>query len=261
VIALAACDFAGQCGVDTSSKLTAVTASRIADSQILGRACKFVARYVFFGPPRPQDIDIVEAGLIVGAGLGLILVQHPRLPEDNILTPALGVADATWAVKNAIAAGCDPSVMQPLDGKPPWLVVDMEGVRDPGPQSFGYAQSWMQYVSDRGFRAASYIGYDSGLTTAGLASLDAQFSPGWWCDFAPLTTRPVPPRGYDVKQHVQVALADALRMRASGQRGFLPMAGIPVDPDEAFATGSIVGFVAAPLAQNIETSEPTQAVA
>ena len=44
-----------------------------------------LVRYVFFGPPKPGDIDASELALLVGVGFTVVLVQHTRSPAHNEL--------------------------------------------------------------------------------------------------------------------------------------------------------------------------------
>ena len=116
--------------VDTSQKVTRAQAKAIYAAGV-----RAIGRYVFFGQPKPEDLDAQELLDLTGEGHVVWVIQHPREPSDNTLSADTGKADADWAVTNSVAAGYDPSVIQgPLS-----LTLDMEGLKNPGPSSFAHA--------------------------------------------------------------------------------------------------------------------------
>ena len=194
-------------GVDTSAKLSASAIQALASATVLGQPIRAVCRYVFFGPPKGGDIDELELERIRTAGLVLWLAQHVR-SGSWVASGPLGAVDGQWAVRNALAAGYAPVAASP----PPALCLDMESVRNPGPDAVAHALQWRDVVALAGFRPVVYIGFDCGLTPAELATLGVPI----WSDYG--TRVPPPGRGFAGKQHSQTTVA-----------------GVGVDPDEFHA--------------------------
>lgn len=176
--------------VDTSTKLTASEAKALKAAGVAG-----VFRYVFFGSPRPGDIDADELQLLTEAGLTVCLVQHVRNPgwRGSAMT---GTGDAGAAMANAIRAG----YVSPSGGPLLAMGLDLEGIGEGGPD---HAQAWCSTLA--GYRPLVYVGYASGMTTAVLDSLAGD--PSFWADFAPISQRPVPTKLYAMHQHAQSAIA------------------------------------------------------
>ena len=223
-MALGTRDFQGLWGCDTNTKLTSASAKAVMNEPMvvsgIARSVLFFVRYVFFAAARPGDISLAERDDILGAGAGLLLVQHPRNPSGNVLTSATGASDAEWAIKNAVAAGYDPALCDPT--APPTLFLDMEGVKNPGPSSQAHAIRWVIDVRAAGFAAGVYFGFGWGIQDYNALGV---FTP--WCDFAPLTVRPALP--WSLKQYSPMTLA-----------------GVGIDPDEA--RGSVFGMIDTDLA-------------
>ena len=197
----------GVWGVDTAHKLSSSDIQALSTATVLGRPIRAVCRYVFFGPPKGGDIDEQELQRIRSAGLVLWLAQHCR-SGSWVASGPLGAADGQWAVRNALGAGYGPVAGAP----PPALCLDLESVRNPGPDAVAHALQWRDVVALAGFRPVVYIGFDAGLTLSEQALLGVPL----WSDFGPRS--PPPGRGFAGKQHPQCVVR-----------------GIGVDPDEFHA--------------------------
>jgi hypothetical protein len=198
-------------GIDTSWPLSADALDRMVrtplpippgpDGRPRFARVSFIARYVFFGHPLDTDISRDEAERIWQRGLGLHLVQHPRVPRCNVLSSVTGVSDAAHAFLQAVQAGYDPARIRP-DAGPPWLSPDIEGVASPAPSSAQYLGAWAKVARAAGFRPAPYVGYQSKLTADDLDALGDDVA--WWADFQPLSSHPIPRRGYSLHQYPQI---------------------------------------------------------
>jgi hypothetical protein len=217
--------------IDTNMKLSATEARALFTA-----GARVAIRYVFFGPARPGDLDAAELTLLTDEGFTVLAVQHPRSPANNTLSALTGGSDAAWAIKNAIEAGYDPAVPQP-DGKPPALILDMEGVKGAWSGAVAHAHAWATAVAAAGFRVMVYCGYDCGMTSADCDALPGD--PLFWCDAGPYNMRPAPHVGFVLKQHMQSTLA-----------------GIGVDKNDVLQDGVVYG-VAKAADQNTEPVDTT----
>ena len=215
--------------VDTSFKLGISTARGLYSAGV-----RTVFRYVFFGQPKPGDIDAVELALLTDIGFTVVLVQHTRSPAYNELDAVTGKTDADWAVTNALAAGYDPALAA---GPPPFLVLDMEGVRNPGPSSVAHVRAWLPVVAFAGFRPMVYLGYCSGLSSSDCDALPND--PLFWCDAGPYKMRPSPSKHFVLKQWPQSLIA-----------------GVNVDRNDVLQDGVLFG-----LASGVRDSAPVPAAA
>ena len=212
-------------GVDTNAKLTAATAKALASNTMTvpGHApapVAFVWRYVFFGSPRPGDIDKAERDIILAAGLALLLVQHVRNP-GWVASGDTGEADGRVAAANAIKADYPAGVGLSL-------AMDLEGVRNSGQPVFEHCKRWGQAVRDGGFSPVLYVGYAAGLTPAQLYQIPT--IDRYWSDYGP---RAVDRRGFCCKQYAQQTST----------------AGFFIDPDHAFPDalgGALTALAAGP---------------
>lgn len=211
----------GMLVVDTGEKLNRAKARGLRMAGV-----EAVWRYVFFGEPRPEDLDAVELEDCTSEDLIVCVVQHPRLPADNVLSVATGKSDAEWAMTNALAAGYDPAV---IVGPPVTLSSDMEGVRNPGPNSVAHAMTWVNLVAmgvgGHGFGPCTYIGYSSGLSGSDCDEMLSEAV--FWCDDGPYSLRPKIARGYVIKQ---------------GGEGTI--AGVKIDRNDVLKDGVIFGAAA-----------------
>lgn len=199
--------------VDTSAKLTR---SNYRALKTAGVAT--VLRYVFFGSPRPGDLDMTELADAADESVAIGVVQHVRNPGWHA-SSTVGNSDGLACVANAIKAGY---VGNPGD-QPLVTALDLEGLGNPGSDVIAHAKAWIQVVRSAGYAPLIYVGYDSGVTSAGLDALGCPT----WCDFAPLTSRPRPAMGHVLHQQRQSMLA-----------------GIQVDVDDVLIDGAV--YVLAP---------------
>ncbi len=219
--------------LDTNWKPTLAQAKAWWDAGVRG-----VFRYFFFGPARPGDLDAAELQMLLALGFWVGAVQHVPLPGwwADLGT---GLGHAQSVVANAIRAG----YVTPDGQHPVTIAIDMEGVKNPGAGCVDYCRVGMQVRASHGYANLGYCGYDSGLGSADLELLTADETcgcpdpPEWWCDYASLAQRPVPPRGYALHQKPQSTIA-----------------GVGVDVDQVLRDGVIWGLVSRDL--NQEPSDP-----
>lgn len=188
--------------VDTNTKLTSALAKALYVAGV--RSC---GRYVPLpGNSAKDDVDAAELALMGQEGLACFVIQHPRAPENNTLDAATGAADSAHAIAYCKEIGY---VAQDIGGALS-IVLDMEGVKNPGPDSFAHAKTWVLAVLAAGYRVVVYIGYQSGLSSAQLDELTALGEQGmveFWCDSANYKERPVPSIGYALHQGPQTTVA------------------------------------------------------
>ena len=207
--------------IDTSTKLTAYEAAALYQAGV-----RSVWRYVFFGPPRAGDLDAAELQLLLAAGLTVMVVQHVRNPGWTA-TADQGDADGQVAVANAMKAGYQSA------GGALSLAVDLEGCKSPHADQ--YAMAWCAQARAGGYLPVCYIGFASGMTSADLDRLGPDVA--LWCDFAPLSLRPSPQRGYALHQQAQTTLC-----------------GVGVDVDAILVPDALVGLGDGDV--NTETVDP-----
>ena len=175
--------------IDTSTKLTSSEAKALYAAGV-----RTVGRYLFFRYPQgPGDLDAAELAALVDAGLTVFAIQHVRNPGWTG-SSSLGGADAQAAIANAQAAG--------YVGDGLCLALDLEGCKTGDP---AHAAAWCTAVGSAGYRPLVYIGYASGMVTPGMGALAGD--PRFWCDYAPISARPIPSRGYSLHQQAQTTLA------------------------------------------------------
>jgi hypothetical protein len=216
----------GSAVADTSAKLS------LSEARALWAAGeRTIIRYVFFGPARPGDIDAAEIAMLTGLGFTVLLVQHVRNP-GWVGSTETGEADAGWAMKNAAAAGYAPSLGL-------YLGLDLEGVGRGGP---AHAAAWCARLV--GYAALVYVGYASGMTTATLDALEgdpiwADYPVRFWADYAALSQRPTPSKGWTLHQQAQTTVA-----------------GIGIDRDTVMQ-GGLCGLADGDV--NVEDPDPSEA--
>ena len=144
----------GSVGFDTDTVIaTSATA--------LSKQYKFAIRYLSLSSPQvPGDLSSMELQLILGAGMGLMAVQHTFHPP---WTPSgsLGMSTGVAAAVNANSVGLLPGTM---------IALDWEGLNlntNPS-KAIAYVHNWTTEVRDAGYQAAIYVGYDALFTASQL---------------------------------------------------------------------------------------------
>jgi len=150
----------GALGFDCNSVLTASSAQAFAD-----QGFAFAVRYV------PQsngstsgNLTTAEANAILGAGLGLLVVQH--------------VASAGWAPTGQLGkdnADCATNALAAI-GMPPGITVflDLEGVASGTlvANINDYCNTWSDFVRQAGYVPGIYVGANCGLNAAEITALE-----------------------------------------------------------------------------------------
>lgn len=181
------------------------------------------------------DLTAARLAAATARGFVVVVIQHPRAPQNNTLSAATGAADAARAIAYCQSIGYVPG----SDGVKPSLGLDMEGVKDPA-QAFDHAKAWIVDVLATGsFRVVVYGGYASGLSSSQLDALAALGDVRFWCDAGPYSMRPAPRLGYALKQKMQSMLA-----------------GMAVDEDELLQDGVVFGLAFATTGTNQPDEEP-----
>jgi hypothetical protein len=139
----------GVLGFDTDGIVTpAAAALFVADGY------RFCIRYVSRAEAQgPADLSASEALDILGSGLALSVVQHPRAAG---WTPsrALGSQDGSRAAQHAVALGFPPGVN---------IWCDLEGVATATPAQavIDHCNAWFDAVSASGYVPGVYVGADA----------------------------------------------------------------------------------------------------
>lgn len=201
-------------GFDCATKLTAASATALAAADYMGQQLRFAWRYVPLpGNGAAHDIDAAEAEAICDAGLILLLVQHCRAglwyaSEEH------GRLDGATAATYARVAGYPRGAC---------IALDLESVANSGPPVIAHCNAWCAAVVAAGYKPVVYVGFSPGLNDVELYQL--HFVDRYWSDFG---FRHVAVRSFCCKQHAQMTIA-----------------GIQVDPDQAFPDllgGVLVGM-------------------
>jgi glycoside hydrolase-like protein len=163
------------------SQMTAApipTAARLADTDTVltaGTAAAFrtvfdgVFRYVSRGAERPGDLSAGEAQIILGAGLGLVPVQHVA-QWGWLPTADLGTAQGVSAATDAQAIGVPPGVC---------VALDLEGIGGATDENVtAFCNAWYDQVVAAGYVPLLYVGADDVLDAEELY-YDLKFSLYW----------------------------------------------------------------------------------
>lgn len=135
----------GARGADTNTRLEAEEAAAL-------RAAGFdwVTRYLSLSTPNAGDLSASELAGILGAGLGLMAVQHVRFAG---WTPSatLGANDGAAAARHAVTCGIPRSAI---------LWVDLEGVATSASAAdvAAHVDAWTTAVHAGGYDAGAYVG-------------------------------------------------------------------------------------------------------
>ena len=176
---------AGLLGIDTDTKLDTTHIQELAAA-----GYTFIMRYISLNyPASPSgDLDYDEAQNIVNAGLGLMPVQHPRLPGWTP-TPTMGTIDGENARDNAYHVGFPAHVNV-------WL--DLEGINQGTSAAtvIDYCNNWYDAVAAWGYIPGIYVGANC-LLTGDQLYYDLKFGHYWQS----LSSVPTPSvRGYQMIQ-------------------------------------------------------------
>lgn len=141
----------GARGIDANSPITADVAQAL-----LAAGFSFVVRYVPRTLRHTYDITAAEVETILGAGLGLMLVQHVA-PEGWAPSASLGRTYGETAAREAKVVGYPAGAV---------LWCDLEGVKlgTPAATVVAYCSAWHAAVAAAGYEPGLYVGYGAGLT-------------------------------------------------------------------------------------------------
>ena len=190
----------GDCyGADTIFRFDAVTSVKLRGATFEGHALEFMWRY---GP----EVSSGEIACLIAAGWVVLLAWHVPRPGWHAsaeLGAQHGAAQVAHARSVGYPEGCD-------------LLIDMEGVGNPGPDCIAYAQARGDACHAAGYGAVYYEGFDDGLQLSDrVAIVESGHIDKFFADFGPRV--PPPGIGFVCKQFQTVTLA-----------------GVSIDPDHAF---------------------------
>lgn len=145
----------GARGFDANSKITADAARALR-----AHGYAFAVRYVRRSAVHSYDLSKAEVDTILGAGLGLMIVQHVA-PEDWVPTPTMGDLYGHIAAQETLKLGIPAGVTV-------WC--DLEGVKSGTPHAdvIGFCNAWYAAVKAAGFDPGLYVGFGAGLTAEEL---------------------------------------------------------------------------------------------
>ena len=198
----------GAIGFDTDTPLDATTAAGF-----VAAGYHFVCRYVSRDAPEPGDLTSTEVGIILAAGLALMVVQHAPEP-DWTPSAALGKVWGEAAVSNLRALSLPPGVM---------IWKDHEGVATGSSSSdvAAHVNAWSAALAGAA-EPGLYVGYDCGLNAQQLY-YDLTLSRYW----KSLSNVPAPAlRGFCMEQTVGGTTFD-IDVVASDAHGGVPTWLIP----------------------------------
>jgi len=175
--------------IDTSSPITPELAQKIASTSLLGQRITGCAQYVGLEENGAWDINRDRLVGILGAGLGLWLVQHALAPGWHA-TGQLGAQLGNAARRNALLVGYASGAH---------LALDLEGCASVGQPVIDYVSAWCEAVRDD-FEPLLYVGYSTGLTAQQLYEAFPAIH-CYWSDAGP---RQVSTRGFAMKQHSEM---------------------------------------------------------
>jgi hypothetical protein len=117
----------------------------------------FCIRYVRRKKVNAHDLSPAEAKTILGAGLGLMPVQHVESESSWLPTPAKGDEFGQTAADDAERIGFPPGIT---------LWCDLEGVAKgtPSAQVIEYCNRWHSRVAAAGYVPGVYLGFRYGMS-------------------------------------------------------------------------------------------------
>src|SRR5437773_3005174 len=127
-----------------------------AAAAFIQRGYRFCVRYVRRQTVHDFDLTPDEADGLIGAGLGLMAVQHVESETAWTPTAAKGAANGDVAATEAQQIGIPPGGMV-------WC--DLEGVTvgTPAAQVIDYCNRWHAAVAGAGYVPGLYVGFHCGL--------------------------------------------------------------------------------------------------
>jgi len=132
-----------------------------AAAAFIQRGYRFCVRYVRRQTVHDFDLTPDEADGLIGAGLGLMAVQHVESETAWTPTAAKGAANGDVAATEAQQIGIPPGGMV-------WC--DLEGVTvgTPAAQVIDYCNRWHAAVAGAGYVPGLYVGFHCGLDATQL---------------------------------------------------------------------------------------------
>src|SRR2546421_12857929 len=132
-----------------------------AAAAFIQRGYRFCVRYVRRQTVHDFDLTPDEADGLIGAGLGLMVVQHVESETAWTPTAAKGAANGDVAATEAQQIGVPPGGMV-------WW--DLEGVTvgTPAAQVIDYCNQWHAAVAGAGYVPGLYVGFHCGLDATQL---------------------------------------------------------------------------------------------
>ncbi|HJU18989.1 MAG TPA: glycoside hydrolase domain-containing protein [Stellaceae bacterium] len=178
--------------VDTDTAIAAPTAAMLAAAGVVG-----VVRYLSRATPNhPGDLSAAETAAIIGAGLGLMAVQHAAPPRRWWPEAALGTAQGRAAAANAHDAGLSA-------GTTLWLDFEETAPGATAADAIDYCNAWTREVIAGGFEPGLYVGPNQPLSGEDLYWRLALKI--YWRSAAIVPD--VPARGYAMRQSAPRQLA------------------------------------------------------
>lgn len=152
-------------GIDCNQRLARTDAEAFYE-----KGFRFAVRYVRRSTKHSYDLSTGEATEILGAALGLMVVQH--------------VADEGWSPNSGAGRlyGTTAALESEAVGVPPGVTVwcDLEGVSPSTPAKaiIDYCNNWHMAVSAAGYHPGLYVGWRCGLSAEQLHD-DLRFTSYW----------------------------------------------------------------------------------
>ena len=138
-----------------------VVITRDAASAFFEHGYRFCIRYVARRKASDHDLSPAEAATLLGAGFGLMIVQHVESEDGWVPTPTKGAEYGTTAASESSRIGIPPGVCV-------WLDLEGVAVGTPADDVIGYCNQWHSAVASAGFVPALYVGWHSGLNPTQL---------------------------------------------------------------------------------------------
>jgi hypothetical protein len=122
---------------------------------------RFCVRYVRREQPHAADLTAQEAGNLLDAGLGLMIVQHVESETSWTPTSDKGAAYGATAAAEAEKIGAPSGVTV-------WCDLEGVAVQTPAEQIVEYCNQWHSAVAAAGYVPGLYVGYHAGLNQTQL---------------------------------------------------------------------------------------------